>query len=215
MICQYYQCFTQIMSNILHNFFTFSSFATFLVFLQYIVAIVSFFDYQTVASLSWYDICFDNRIPVGQSLFYYRANKLDCHQTVQKSYCSCKGKPTEMNGVNCIKYKNLSQPPEFQEIGWKEIRYGGVNCKRRRKRSAENIIILPEDDEAVDYVYDPRSLPYVMVRWPTKSGKTEAQVTSHCNKSIRESAPGKICAKISNFNFTPFLLQCIDDIKVS
>ena len=134
---------------------------------------------------------------------------------MQKSYCDCKGKPSEVNGVKCVTHKKLSEPPEFQEVGWKEFRYGGSSCKRRKRRSAENFILLPEDDEAVDYVYDPRPLPYVGVHWPTKSGKTKTQVTTYCNKSIRDSAPGKICAKISNFNFTSFLLQCIEDIKVS
>ena len=134
---------------------------------------------------------------------------------MQKVYCDCKGKPGETNGVKCISHKKLAQPPEFQEIGWKEIRYGGLNCRRRMRRSTENVIILPEDNQAFDYVYDPKPLPNVTINWPTKSGKTEAQVGDYCNKTIKDSAPGKICAKISSFNFTSFLLQCIDDIKVS
>ena len=148
-------------------------------------------------------------------MFYHRAYKSSCNQHAQKTYCDCKGKPSKLNGVNCVTHKKLSQPPEFQEAGWKEIRYGGSKCKRRKKRSAEDVITLPEDDEVVDYIYDPKPLPYVEVRWPTKSGKTAAKVTYYCNKSIKDSAPGKICAKISNFNFTSFILQCIEDIKVS
>ena len=159
-------------------------------------------------------VCANNRIPVRQSLFYHRKTKTDCPKKRKRIYCDCKGVPQKKGGVKCAMHEKISQPPEFKEIGWKEIRYGGSNCKRRTRRSVEDVIILPEDDDSVDYTYDPKPLPNVPIDWPTKSGKTEVQVTNYCNKAIKDSAPGKICAKIPDFNFTSFMLQCIDDIKV-
>ena len=132
-----------------------------------------------------------------------------------KTYCDCKGEPSKKDGVRCGVHKTLSQAPEFKQSGWKEIGYGGSNCKKRTRRSLEDVVILPDDDDAVDYVYDPKPLPNVTITWPTKTGKTEREVTNYCNKTMMESAPGKICTKISDFNLTSFLLQCIDDIKVS
>ena len=161
-----------------------------------------------------YILYIKNRIPVWKSLFYHRAANSNCPKNQKKTYCDCKGDPQTKDGVKRKTYDKISQPPEFQEFGWKELRYGGSNCKRRKRRSVDDVIVLPEDDEAVNYVYDPKPLPNITIEWPTKSGKTEAQVTDYCNKTIRESAPGKICAKIADFNFTSFLMQCIDDIKV-
>ena len=156
-------------------------------------------------------------MPVRKSLFYHRGKKSDCQTKSEKSYCHCKGNPRKRDGVKCEVHNKLSQQPEFSgsNDGWKEIRYGGSNkCSSRKRRSLENVIILPEDDEAVDYEYDPKPLPNITISWPTKTGKTEKEVVKYCNDTIRNSAPGKVCKKISGFDFTSFVQQCIDDIKV-
>ena len=147
-------------------------------------------------------------------MFYYHEAKTDCAEKEITVYCDCKGNRQKKDGAKCAVHNKISQPPEFKESGWKEIRYRESSCKGRKKRSVEEVIILPEDD-GIDYVYNPKPLPNVTIEWPTKSGKTKDQVTNYCNKTIMDSAPGKICVKIYDFNFNPFLLQCIDDIKVS
>ena len=155
------------------------------------------------------------RLPVKKSLFYHRGRVTDCKKE-EKRYCHCKGVPRKKDGVKCKLHKTISQQPAFPAgtDGWKEIRYHrSNNCKSRKRRSLD-VIILPEDDEAVGYIYDPKPLPNVTITWPTKSGKTEKGVSNYCNATIRNSPPGKVCMKIADFNFTSFLMQCIDDIKV-
>ena len=169
------------------------------------------------------------RLPAGKSLFYYRGNKTGCQTNHEKSYCHCKGSPKKRNGVKCELYTKMSQQPEFSgsNDGWKEIRYKQqtdpntqtTECKIKQNNSTaneslNNVITLPEDDEAVDYEYDPKPLPNITISWPTTTGKTEKEVVRYCNDKIRNSAPGKVCKKISGFDFTSFLQQCIDDIKV-
>lgn len=153
---------------------------------------------------------------MGKSLFYHRAKESGC-QKQEKLYCHCTGEPSKKDKVICEAHQTISHQPKFPSAGddWIEFRYPGESsCSKRKKRSLESVITLPEDDEAIGYVYDPKPLANISVEWPTKSGRTEENVTNYCNEAIRNSAPGKVCAKMADFNFTSYILQCIDDIKV-
>ena len=76
-------------------------------------------------------------------------------------------------------------------------------------------IILPDDRDIADYLYNPDPLINVTVpEWPTATGKTFQNVKSHCTDAISSSGPGKVCKRIENFDFNPFIQQCIEDIQV-
>ena len=93
---------------------------------------------------------------------------------------------------------------------------GGKHCGKRRRRSLGDSIVLPDDSDLADYLYNPDPLINVTVPdWPTPTGKTLESVRSHCTDKVKSSESGKICKRIENFDFNPFIDQCIDDIQVT
>ena len=120
--------------------------------------------------------------------------------------------------MNCGFTSIVNKPKYIQGTkGWKDLNFpGGKHCgKRRRRATSEDEIILPDDNQLVDYVYDPDPLNNITIPdWPTPSGKTYNFVKRHCEEAVMNSKPGKVCKKIGDFEFKPFVDQCIDDIQV-
>ena len=157
------------------------------------------------------------RMQVGRSLFYYRGGSSKCKNS-KTAYCDCSLPASSTSKPVCKKYASIYQQTEFEQSyrGWKELRHPNAQkCAKRKRRSSSNVVTLPDDNDALDYVYDPKPLRNVTVSWPTKSGKTAKSVTDYCKTAIKDSPPGKICAKINEFNFTTFMMQCVEDIKVT
>ena len=98
---------------------------------------------------------------------------------------------------------------------FKDLRFqGAVHCGRRKRRSADDYIVMPEDDGLLDYEYNPTPLNVTIPTWPTKSGKTNIEVKRQCNKTIMSSVVAKACKKIESFSFDVYIDQCIEDVKV-
>ena len=73
---------------------------------------------------------------------------------------------------------------------------------------------MPDVDEPTNYIYDPKPWNVTIPTWPTRLGKAEAFVKSHCNNAIRNSQAGRVCNKIQSFDFQVFIDQCVEDTKV-
>ncbi len=155
---------------------------------------------------------FLSRLPLGGSLFYHEGGEPRCREKA-KDFCQC----LTINGKlskNC-RFANIADRPEYTRTGWIELEPPGVgNCGGRKRRSTSSDISLPNDSRAMSYVYNPTPLPRVTIRWPTASGKTQSQVTTYCTNKVKNSQPGLICKSIADFDFQPFISQCIEDIKV-
>ena len=92
---------------------------------------------------------------------------------------------------------------------------GGKHCGKRRRKSINDDIVLPNDNDLGGYLYNPDPLINVTIPdWPTPNGNTLNSVKNHCKDVITSSAPGKICSRIDNFDFMLYIDQCIDDIQV-
>eukprot|EP00795_Rhopilema_esculentum_P008755 gene8755-14781_t len=157
------------------------------------------------------------KMQLGRSLFYYRGGSSKCMNS-KTAYCDCSLPAGSTSKPVCKKYTSIYQQTEFEQSyrGWKELRHPNAQkCAKRKRRSSSNVVTLPDDNDALDYVYDPKPLRNVTVSWPTKSGKTAKSVTDYCETAIKDSPPGKICAKINEFNFTTFIMQCVEDIKIT
>ena len=99
--------------------------------------------------------------------------------------------------------------------GWSKLGSSSFrNCDKRIRRESSSTLILPDYGGEFDYQYDPPQLIYVPVTWPTKAGKTKAEVETRCQKEVKESDAGKICAVIADFPFSSFIQQCVEDVQV-
>ena len=69
-----------------------------------------------------------------------------------------------------------------------------------------------EDREIVDF----EDRENINTKWPTPTGKTEAQVQKLCEDKIKNSPLGKECARIlgDKFNFDNLIKGCKEDIRV-
>ena len=163
-------------------------------------------------------LSFVPRMPVRKSLFYYRGGSSKCKDS-KTPYCDCSLPAGSTSKPVCKKYASIYQQTEFEQSyrGWKELRHPNAHqCDIKENKQTRNVVILPDDDDfPIDYVYDPKPLPNVTVSWPTKLGKTKENVTDFCETAVKDSLPGKICTKINEFNFTTFIMQCVEDIKVT
>ena len=150
------------------------------------------------------------RLPVGRSLFYYRDTKTKCPKVPEKKYCHC----SDFNTARC----NRGSAAEQVELKKRDmttlVNPAANKCNKRKRRSLDAGVVLPEDDDSVFYKYDPAPMEPVNITWPTTSGKTQSQVRSYCNQKLRNSAPGKLCTKLPDFSFDTYVQQCMDDIQV-
>ena len=154
-----------------------------------------------------------SRISVGKSLFYFKTEKDLCKENDARQYCTCNGRTLQ------CPYTTIYHREDFEtsSSGWTELRYSNFkNCPNARKRrSVQNYIILPNDVEGTDYIYDPKPIGNITLpKWPTASGKTLERVQNYCRNAIMNSETGSVCSEVPGFNFTTFLLQCVEDIKV-
>ena len=153
------------------------------------------------------------RLPAGKSLFYFKGGKATCHDNVPR-YCTCIKDNDEKYDVDCS--KTVASKPKFPTNNWKELKPPiETHCSRRRRRSTDSSIILPDNSGTGDYLYDPVPLNISIPTWPTATGKTKAAVETHCTQSIMKSGSGKICQELDDFTFAPFISQCVEDIKVN
>ena len=90
-----------------------------------------------------------------------------------------------------------------------------TECNKRKRRSIQKAVVLPEEDDSAFYVYNPTPLIQINVTWPTPKNKTFSGVRSYCDNLLKHSASGKICAKLPDFSFDTYTQQCIDDVQVS
>eukprot|EP00794_Sanderia_malayensis_P012364 gene12364-13634_t len=159
------------------------------------------------------------KLPVGSSLFYYKGGTPKCDAKRAKHYCTCKELCCGKRIVDC-NFKNIAHRPKYYQglKGWKNLKFpGGQHCgRRRRRRSTTTDIVLPEDNVATGYIYDPSPIiKFTPPQWPTASGKTKNNVTSHCTDRIMSSEPGEVCKSIPDFDFSPFIEQCIEDVQIT
>eukprot|EP00795_Rhopilema_esculentum_P008761 gene8761-14788_t len=159
------------------------------------------------------------KIPTGESLFYYRGGPRKCHGKRVKHYCSCQEDCCGKRKVNCD-FTNFQKRPKYKKGKqfWKDLNFpGGRHCGRRKRRSTADAIILPDDEESLwDYVYAPEPLKAVVSNWPTPLGKTLAQTRAYCDQQLRNSEIAKICSKLLDvFDVTDFVTECISDVQIS
>ena len=128
----------------------------------------------------------------------------------EKKYCHC----SDFNTARC----NRGSAAEQVELKKRDmttlVNPAANKCNKRKRRSLDAGVVLPEDDDSVFYKYDPAPMEPVNITWPTTSGKTQSQVRSYCNHKLRNSAPGKLCTKLPDFSFDTYVQQCMDDIQV-
>ncbi len=145
-------------------------------------------------------------------MFYYEGGEPKCREKT-KDFCQC----LTINGKlssNC-RFANIADRPEYKRTGWTVLESpGSERCRRRKKRSTSSDISLPNDSKSMFYVYDPTPLPRVNTTWPTALGKTQNQVTTYCTDQVMKSQSGLVCQSIADFDFKPFISQCIEDVKV-
>ena len=164
-------------------------------------------------------ILLQRRLPVGDSLFYYKGQKAKCDAKRQKHYCTCQELCCGRRVVDC-NFKKVADRPKYVQgfKGWKNLNFpGGKHCGRRKRRSTGgDDILLPDDDDALnDYVYNPEPIVNITIpEWPTLSGKTHQTVMTYCDAAVRTSEPGLVCSSIDDFDFAPFIEQCVEDVQV-
>ena len=156
------------------------------------------------------------RLNAGKSLFHYKPQKKKCNTKRTPAYCTCKA-PDDFRDDITVKCDINSRVKRMQRDNknFKNLRFqGAVHCGRRKRRSADDEIVMPEDDGLLDYVYNPTPLNITIPKWPTETGKTKLEVKRHCNNTIMSSVVAKACKKIESFNFGLYIDQCIEDVKV-
>ena len=165
---------------------------------------------RKTAKMIKFSLC---RLPAGKSLFYFKGGKATCHKNVTR-YCTCIKDTDGKYKVECS--KTVASKPKFPYNDLTQlIPPIETHCSRRRRRSTDSSIILPDNSDTGDYLYDPVPLNISIPTWPTATGKTQAAVETHCTQSIMNSGPGKICQELDDFSFAPFNSQCVEDIKVN
>ena len=128
-------------------------------------------------------------------------------------FCECTKDGNEKKKVVC--QGTVVNKPHFAANNLKQLKSPTeMRCNKRRRRSTDSSVILPDNSDTGDYIYDPVPLNISIPTWPTATGKTKAAVVTHCTQSIMNSGPGKICQKMEDFSFQPFITQCVEDIKV-
>ena len=135
----------------------------------------------------------------------------------KKRYCTCISKANGKSTVNCG-YKSAADRPNYSISlqGWKTLGSSfSYKCNQRKRRAIDDSILLPNNDDFSNYIYDPAPFDVTIPSWPTKSGKTKNSVTVYCAKAVKDSEPGKVCGVIPTFNFSSFIDQCIEDVKVN
>ena len=120
--------------------------------------------------------------------------------------------------MNCD-FTGFQKRPKYQKGKqfWRDLKFpGGRHCGKRKRRSTADAIILPDDEESLwDYVYAPEPLKAVVPNWPTPLGKTLAKTTAYCDQQLRNSEIAKICSKLLDvFDVTDFVKECISDVQV-
>ena len=142
---------------------------------------------------------------------------MKCNATRAKHYCTCKEKAGHRPVVNCQFTSIVNKPKYLQgQRGWKNLKFpGGEHCGKRKRRSLADDIVLPDDRDIADYLYNPDPLVNISIsEWPTPLGKTLQNVKRHCTDAVKTSEAGMVCKRIENFYFTPFIEQCIEDVQV-
>eukprot|EP00795_Rhopilema_esculentum_P011219 gene11219-21402_t len=159
------------------------------------------------------------RLRSDESLFYYKPKDKVCkRRTREKQYCKCEEIMIDEKVENKATCGALGEAAMFS-ANQKPLRFANEDiCSRRKRRSVHrsgDSITIPDDDGSSDYVYDPTPLNITIPVWPTKTGKTQADVQKYCTDTIMNSQTGKMCQKLDSFDFSPTIDQCVEDIKVT
>ena len=159
------------------------------------------------------------RIPTGKSLFYYRGGPRKCRSERVKHYCTCEERCCGKRQINCD-FTGFQKRPKYRngKKFWRNLNFpGGKHCGKRKRRSTTDQIVLPDDDEdLLQYLYDPEQITPVVPQWPTPKGKTLTGTRSFCNREIGNSEVAKVCMKlIDGFDVTDFVVECVSDIQVN
>eukprot|EP00795_Rhopilema_esculentum_P011235 gene11235-21422_t len=157
------------------------------------------------------------RLTTKDSLFYYKPKDQKCKiHPREKKYCKCDNVINkETNKVTC---GPLGEAETFSANQKPLIFENEDFCSRRKRRSVHrsgDFITIPDDDGSSDYVYDPTPINITIPVWPTKTGKTQADVQKYCTDTIMNSQTGKMCQKLDSFDFSPTIDQCVEDIKIA
>ncbi len=136
---------------------------------------------------------------MGTSLFYHKPTKIICVSQSQP-------KPSQN--------KHEAKKSRFQ--GYREFQFPATKfCENVIERpTSENVIVMNEEDVIQSYIYNPKPMVPVKHSWPTAKGKTLEGSRSRCLNEIRNCSEGKICNRVESLNFTNFIDQCVEDIKV-
>lgn len=135
----------------------------------------------------------------------------------KKQYCTCTLKANGKSTVNCG-YKSAANRPNYSLglQGWKSLGFSAnYKCSQRKRRATDDSILLPNDEDFSNYIYDPTPFNVTIPSWPTKTGKAKNSVTLYCTKAVKDSEAGRVCGVIPSFNFSSFIDQCIEDVKVN
>ncbi|XP_057308788.1 von Willebrand factor D and EGF domain-containing protein-like isoform X2 [Hydractinia symbiolongicarpus] len=155
------------------------------------------------------------KIPVGESLFYYKGGHSKCLPSRADKYCVC-GKNKVIECLN-----KFSDGPKYTHenavvIGIQHPIFD--HCHRREKRSVadKSFITLPDDGDTGIYIYDPKQTNGTIADFPTKTGKTRTGTEYKCTKALQESSAGKACmSQIKGYDISGFVDQCVLDVQVT
>lgn len=151
------------------------------------------------------------RLEVGKSFFYYKDKGHGCSKKKARKYCNC----VINRSTNCKSGTN-AEHNEFQRSQMTTLAAPiSTECNKRKRRSIQKTVVLPEEDDSAFYVYNPPPLIQVNITWPTPKNKTLSDVRKYCNNLLKNSGPGRLCAKLPDFSFETYMQQCIDDVQVS
>lgn len=154
-----------------------------------------------------------------ESLFYCVGGERKCLAERAKSYCTCSETCCDAKRrINCD-FEGYSERPKYIQKykGYKKLDFPGAeHCgRKRRRRSIEDTIVLPDDGETAIYDYNPKDVPGNVPDFPTESGTTKQKAATECEKSLRNSQSGKICLQtVKDFDFKDIKDQCILDVQV-
>ena len=145
-----------------------------------------------------------------KSLFEYVDNG---GKTLPKeSFCSCESKASGESKVTCKSNKS-ERPTNYDQIDdWDEL--VSPNAITTGEGIRNKRVILPKNDQDVNYKYNPDQPSGIIPSFPTKSGRPEVEVKAYCSNAIRNSSAGRICSAIPDFPFDHYIKQCVKDIQV-
>jgi len=155
------------------------------------------------------------RPKAGENLFTYDGGELKCDlpKESKRKWCTC-GEDNDGNAKStCDVMSFFLDPPYAKQLGQVFESEAVKECEKQMK---ENSKIADDRTDKDREAVVPKDRENINEKWPTPTGKTEAQATKVCEDTIKNSPLGKECARIlgDKFDFKNFITSCVEDIRI-